>query len=236
MVRPHRETPIDLAAQIKAVAFRRLAELGSEGLSLRAIARELSITAPAIYNYFPRLEDLITALIVDAFTALGNALAAARDAYPANDHFNRINATGIAYREWACTYPEQYNLIFGTPIPGYHAPEEITQPAAERGLSILIGVLEDAWRAGKIRVDEKLLANQPALAGQIRQWQQYTRPNSQPSSDAFIVLYYMATTIWTRVHGLVSLELYRQYPLTIQPEQIFQRELSRIQAELGLES
>jgi AcrR family transcriptional regulator len=233
MVRPRRETPLDLAQEIKTTAFRRLSEQGPAGLSLRAIARDLNITAPAIYNYFPRLEDLLTALIVDAFTALGDALVAARDTHPADDHLHRLHATGIAYRTWACTHPEQYNLIFGTPIPGYQAPQEITQPAAERGLSILIGVLEDAWRAGKIRVDENILSGRPALAEQIHQWLKITHGGDFTPGPALVALYYQAVIIWTRVHGLVSLELYRQYPITIQdPGEIFRLELERMLAGL----
>lgn len=229
MVRPRRETPIDLATEIKAVAFHRLAAFGTEGLSLRAIARDLNITAPAIYNYFPRLEDLLTALIVDAYTALGDALNDARDALPENDHAGRLRASGLAYRQWAIEHPEQYNLIFGTPIPGYHAPLEATQPAAERGLQALIRILEDASRAGRIQMDESILANQPTLRAQIQQWQQYTHSDVPPA------IYYLAVVLWTRVHGLVSLELYHQYPTPIQdPGEIFQLELDRIQAELGL--
>ena len=70
----------DTITQIKAVARQQMAEHGTAGLSLRGIAREMGITAPAIYNYFPRLDDLITALIVDAFTALADAMEAAEAA------------------------------------------------------------------------------------------------------------------------------------------------------------
>lgn len=230
MVRPHRETPVALAADIKKVAFRRLAELGTEGLSLRAIARELTITAPAIYNYFPRLEDLLTALIVDAFNALGDALVAGRDVVAANDHTERARATGLAYRQWAIKHPEQYNLIFGTPIPGYHAPLDVTQPAAARGLDILIGVLDDAHRAGQLQLDPRLLVSNPELFAEMCAWQQAEDSPADP------LIHYLALVVWTRVHGLVSLELGRQFPATIQdPGAVFRLELERILAEVGLE-
>ncbi len=206
MPRPRRETPADLATEIKTVAQKRLAEHGTAGLSLRAIARDLGITAPAIYNYFRRLDDLITALIVDAYTSLGNALAAAKESRPATDHVGRLMATGLAYRAWATTYPERYNLIFGTPIPGYRAPMEITQPAAARGLEILINMLEDARQAGQLPVDEAFCTGRPSLLAQIEGWRQMVRSLAPP------YIHYLALTLWMRVHGMVSVELYRQLP------------------------
>ena len=77
MARPRREAAHpNIAAAIKSVARQQMSERGTAGLSLRAIARELEITAPAIYNYYPRLDDLITALIVDAFQSLADAMQA----------------------------------------------------------------------------------------------------------------------------------------------------------------
>ena len=119
-------------AQIKAVARQQMAEHGTAGLSLRGIAREMSITAPAIYNYFPRLEDLITALIVDAFTDLAEAMEAAEAAEESERPYHKILALCLAYREWAIGNPTVFQLIYGNPIPGYHAPEEVTIPLARR--------------------------------------------------------------------------------------------------------
>lgn len=229
MPRPHRDTPLDLSQEIKAVAVRRLAEHGAAGLSLRAIARDLGITAPAIYNYFRRLDDLITALIVDAYTSLGDALAAGRDSRPAADHTGRLIATGLAYRAWAKSYRERYNLIFGTPIPGYQAPMEVTQPAAARGLEILIGVLEAARRAGRLPANEAFFARRPALLAQIKGWQQSV------GSDAHPYIHYLALVLWTRVHGIVSIELHRQFPPAIADGgELFQAEIEALCREIGL--
>src|SRR5512136_1855548 len=123
MPRPPRDTAGDLPTRIKAIAHKRLNEQGADGLSLRAIARDLSITAPAIYNYFPRLDDLITALLVDTFNALGDALDAAAATASEDDFAGRFLAIGLAYRQWAIEKPQHYNFIFGNPIPGYYAPE-----------------------------------------------------------------------------------------------------------------
>jgi len=133
MARPRRTAQqTDLQEIIKETAWRQIAEFGAPTLSLRAIARELGITAPAIYNYFPRRDDLVTALIIDAYTSFGDSQLAARDAVPADELVGRVMATGLAYRQWALDYPQRYQLIFGTPIPGYTAPMAQVFPAAAR--------------------------------------------------------------------------------------------------------
>ena len=122
MARPKRTYQLtDLHDAIKETAWKQIAEFGAPTLSLRAIARELGITAPAIYNYFKRRDDLVTA-IIDAYTSLGDWQIKARDEARVDDLAGRLEKSGIAYRDWALTYPQRYQLIFGTPIPGYEAP------------------------------------------------------------------------------------------------------------------
>ena len=130
--REHAHERIDMITRIKAVAQQQMAEHGTAGLSLRGIAREMGITAPAIYNYFPRLDDLITALIVDAFTALADAIEAAESAVESEACGPKILASCLAYREWAIAHPVDFQLIYGNPIPGYVAPAEMTVPLARR--------------------------------------------------------------------------------------------------------
>ena len=115
---------------IKAAAWGQIAQFGAAALSLRAIARELRITAPAIYNYFPRRDDLVTALIIDAYTSFGDSQLAARDALPEADLYGRMMAIGAAYRQWALAYPQRYQLIIGAPVPDYEPPIEQILPAA----------------------------------------------------------------------------------------------------------
>src|SRR5512138_3763633 len=123
MVRPTRKKQIpNLQEAIKETAWKQIAEYGAPALSLRAIARELKISAPAIYNYFPDRDALVTALIIDAYTSFVDSQLEARDAVLEKDLKGRMNAIGMAYRTWALTYPQRYQLIFGTPIPGYEAP------------------------------------------------------------------------------------------------------------------
>src|ERR1051325_6096942 len=101
MVRPIKKKQIpNLQQAIKAVAWRQIAEFGAPALSLRAIARELKITAPAIYNYFPDRDALVTALIIDAYKSFGDSHFEARYAVPASNVLGRLKAIGVAYRIW----------------------------------------------------------------------------------------------------------------------------------------
>jgi|WetSurMetagenome_2_1015567.scaffolds.fasta_scaffold139626_2 AcrR family transcriptional regulator len=204
MVRPKRTTPVDLPVKIKEVARRQMAERGSSALSLRAIARELGVTAPAIYNYFPNRDALVTALIVDAFTSFGEALQASLESFSPGDHQARLSALGLAYREWAITHSELYQLIFGTPIPSYHAPAEITQPAAAQSLGVLIGVLAAAFTDGRLRVDQPGPIT-PRAKKMLKTWQ-----SDRGGSDVRVL--FLAMVIVSQVHGLVSFEIGNQYP------------------------
>jgi AcrR family transcriptional regulator len=209
----------NLNEAIRQTAWTQIAQSGAPTLSLRAIARELNITAPAIYNYFPSLHELVTALIVEAFTSFAAAQQAAIDPLSAEDHRGQLWALGKAYRDWAVTYPERYQLIFGTPIPGYHAPMEQTGPAAMCSLRILINVLDHARQAGQLRCQFTLGA---ALAAQLEDMK-----SLHPVEDARVL--YLALVIWARVHGLVSMEIGHQHPpMLTHPLELYNQELEMI--------
>ena len=205
MVRPKRfaQQP-DLQAAIKATAWKQIAEFGAPTLSLRAIARELGITAPAIYNYFPRRDDLVTALIIDAYTSFGDSQFEARDALSPDDHAGRLAAIGKAYRTWALAYPQRYQLIFGTPLPNYEAPLEKVLPSAARSLSGLVSVVEALRLAGKLKAGD-FPPVAPEYEASFAMWKNY-------SGEVDILSLSVAVLIWSQVHGLVSLEIAGNLP------------------------
>jgi AcrR family transcriptional regulator len=225
--RPNRRFSIsDLRQRIITTAWQQIAAEGAPALSLRAIARALNISAPAIYNYFPDRDGLVTALIVEAFTSFGDAQAESIAAFPAGDHASRLRALGLAYRQWAITYPERYQLIFGTPIAGYHAPVDIIMPAAACSLEVLVGVLADANAAGRLQMDH-VNPITPPLESMLKNWQ----PSLDP--DILIEVLFIALVTWGRVHGLVSLEISNQFPpFIIDAGEIYRREVERIVIEL----
>jgi AcrR family transcriptional regulator len=200
MVRPIKNKQIrNLQEVIKETAWKQIAEFGAAALSLRAIARELKITAPAIYNYFPDRDALVTALIIDAFTSFGNWQLEARDSVPEEDLPGRMNAIGLAYRDWAHTFPQRYQLIFGTPLPSYEGPMEKIFPSSARSLSALVSVVEGLRLAGKLNV-----ASFPKVKSDYKisfeAWKTY-------GGNADLLSLSVAMLIWARVHGIVSLEI-----------------------------
>lgn len=222
MVRPSKKQQHpNLPGAIKETAWKQIAETGAAALSLRAIARELKITAPAIYNYFPSRDDLVTALIVDAYNSLGDSQEGALSTLSADDHASRLSALGLAYRKWAVTYPQRYLLIFGTPIPNYHAPEDVTRPAAARGLMPLMTTVQTIYAAGELRT-EKFATMNPRLKSMLAAWQTI-------ESESDLEALYLALVVWSRVHGLVMLEIGNHIPSFFDdPAEIFQREIKNI--------
>ena len=135
--------------EIRATAWKQIGEMGAASLSLRGIAREMGLTAPALYRYYKDRDALVTALLIDAFTAFSDVLEAGRDAFAVDDHAARFRAMCKAYFRWAAQNPQRYALLFGTPIPGYLFAEELG-PVAQRSFLILQGVIGEAHAAGKI--------------------------------------------------------------------------------------
>jgi AcrR family transcriptional regulator len=136
----------ELTAEIKDVARTHLAQHGADGLSLRAVARELGMVSSALYRYFPSRDHLLTALIVDAYEAVGTAAETGEAAEPAHDLLARWLGLCLATRRWAVDHPHEWALIFGTPVPGYRAPSDTIDPAARIPLRLIALVQEAADR------------------------------------------------------------------------------------------
>jgi AcrR family transcriptional regulator len=233
MSRPRRD-PIrgreDTTTEIKATARRQMAGFGAAGLSLRAIGREMGFTAPAIYNYFPRLDDLITALIVDAFTALATSMEAAGQAAEAEGPIAQIRATALAYRKWAVEHPVDFQLIYGTSIPGYEAPAETTAPLARRPFVGMLRYFAQARAIGALAIPPEYEEVPPHVAAHIAGWQ-HVMGAGLPAVVVGLVI-----AGWARMHGLVMLELtHHSQPVVGDPEGFYRYELDAFLARLGVQ-
>jgi len=109
-------------AEIKVLARAQLAGGGAGAVNLRAIAREMGTTSSALFRYFPSYNDLISALLADAYHAHADALAAAVDACAPGDHAGRWAALCHAYRDWSLSSPAEFALTHGTPVPATRHP------------------------------------------------------------------------------------------------------------------
>jgi AcrR family transcriptional regulator len=142
-----------LTADIKDTARRPLERDGVAELSLRAVARELGMASSAVYRYFPSRDELLTALIVDAYDAIAAAATAADEVAVTrrDDHGTRWVSVCRAVRAWAIEHPREWALVYGTPIAGYAAPPDTIEPAT-RIARVLSGIAADARRDGATRL------------------------------------------------------------------------------------
>lgn len=222
----------ELTRQIVDTARAHLATEGATGLSLRAVARDLGMASSAVYRYMPSRDDLLTALIIEAYRGLGDAVVAAEAAVPRGEHAGRWTTAGHAVRDWARAHPHEYALIYGSPVPGYAAPADTIAPATmvARALS---GVLVDAWAAGAADPALTGLDAGPTVAAALEPLQGFV-PDDVPRE--LLMRGLMAIT-W--IFGTVSFELFgqRRNVVSEDPElarAYFDTELRRMAAFSGL--
>ncbi len=190
----------ELTAEIKDAARRQLAEEGASALSLRAVARELGMVSSALYRYFPSRDDLLTALIVDAYDAVGLAVEQADTGFAPGDVRGRWMAIARAVRTWAVAHPNEYALIYGSPIPGYAAPADTIDPAARPALAVL-RVLVDGVIAGTIDARD----DRPVPRRVGRDLAALRRDAAPGVPDAVLV---RGLLVWTQMFGTISFELF----------------------------
>jgi AcrR family transcriptional regulator len=217
-----------IRSQIMEIARRQMTEQGTAALALRAIAREMDVTAPAIYRYFPSLDDLITELIIENFHALAAAMAEGANSASENDYAGRLMGMLMAYRRWALDNRIDFQLIYGNPIPGYVAPAERTMPAARRGFDVVVEILDAALAAGAIIPPPEYNALPGAINAQIE------GVIAHEGYNVPIVVVYLATVGWTRIHGIVMLELFDDIqPIVGDTEAFYRFEMYMLLKQLG---
>lgn len=217
----------EVTAAIKEEARRQLAAEGAARLSLRAVARELGMVSSALYRYFPSRDDLLTALIVDAYDAIGQAaeaaLAGSRGAPPTD----RWVAVCRAARDWAVAHPHEYALIYGSPVPGYAAPQDTVGPAARVALA-LVAVVRDAHRAGLLGPPQ----GRP-LAVPVRTDAARLAADLAPELPVRTIAALVAA--WAQVFGIVSFEVFGQFNRVVEArEPFFDQSAEALAAQIGL--
>ncbi len=209
----------ELVDEIKASARSQLSEVGASELSLRAVARELGMASSAVYRYFASRDELLTALLIDAYDAVG--VAAEEAAADRRGGFEaRWVRVATAIRSWAVAHPHEYALVYGSPVPGYQAPRD-TVPAAERPPLAALGVIADAVAAGE--VDETRTAPiSRALRADLARLREGIELDL---SDEVLVRSLYA---WTQTFGGVSFELFGHLGNVVEaPADLFEHQARR---------
>ncbi len=146
-------------AEIKAAARTQLVSSGPAGVSLRAIARDMGITAPALYRYYPALDSLILELCTDLHVELRLACEAVRDRAPEGDPVARLIVMAREFRRWILSHPPEAALMFGPPLPGvdqFHQQcEDLNHAGFQFGL-IFLNELNQLYLEGRLPVGEAL--------------------------------------------------------------------------------
>ncbi|AVV45796.1 TetR/AcrR family transcriptional regulator [Streptomyces sp. ID05-04B] len=222
---------IEFTAEIKAVARRQLAESGAAALSLRAVARELGLaSASALYRYFPGRDALLTALILDGYTSLSDAAEAAHAAPDAEPGAALERWVGVchAVRDWALAHPHEYALIYGSPVPGYTAPQDTVAQATR--LPYLIGALftDPPGNDGHRPADTR-----PAMPDDARQSLAPLLAGLPAHTPADLVM--SSLMAWTYLLGAISFEVFgHRREIIADPRAFFDHEARRLGAALGL--
>jgi AcrR family transcriptional regulator len=191
-----------IEAQIIDLGRRQLVEHGAAGLSLRAIARDLGMVSSAVYRYVSSRDELLTLLLIDAYTDLADAVDRARDAMP-DIWSDDVIAIAHAARSWATDHPASWALLYGSPVPGYHAPAELTVGPGTRVVSALL----DAVAAG-IATGDIMLTNSPAPQPMSSDFERLRHEFGFPGDDPVVAKCF---AVWAGVVGAISLEVFGQY-------------------------
>ncbi|OIJ89852.1 TetR/AcrR family transcriptional regulator [Streptomyces monashensis] len=214
----------EVTAAIKEAARRQLADEGAAKLSLRAVARELGMVSSALYRYFPSRDELLTALIIDAYDSLGENAERARDAAHGAAPVARWTAVCEAVRGWALAHPHEYALIYGSPVPGYAAPET-TVPAASRVGLVLIGIIRAAHEGPGLAG--------PTVPASLRPEAERMAADLAPDLPPEVAVAMVAA--WSQLFGLVSFELFGQFRNVVEDrEGFFRHTVTQLAHGVGL--
>jgi AcrR family transcriptional regulator len=223
-----------ITGELMAAARRQLAEVGAAGLSLREVAREIGMVSSAVYRYVESRDELLTRLIIESYDALGataeRASAAAAAASPDAD-LDRWVATAHAIRRWSLDHPHEHLLLYGSPVPGYAAPEDTIGPAT-RVTFALVGIVGDAAAAGRLAPPAGPPADvSPEFANELATLAAVIEHDVLAIPDTALAV----LTAWTQMFGLIGFEITNQTRnMVMDHTALFDATVRRLAHHLGL--
>jgi AcrR family transcriptional regulator len=219
-----------MTGEILSVARDHLAREGASALSLRSIARDLGMAPSALYRYFDGRDALLSALILTAYESLARCAEAAAEQAARHEESDveRFAQVPRALRRWALERPHEWGLIFGTPVPGYEAPEVTVVPYARTAAATVRPVVE-ARQAGRLHLPGHTAPVSTELAQAVAPVTEGLFPG-MPAENVVLVV-----EAWTTMIGAISLEVFGHWRGTIlDPDLYFERTMADLAASLGL--
>lgn len=220
----------EITAEILTAARARLADVGPGELSLRAVARDVGMVSSAVYRYFPSRDELLTALLIEAYNELGQAAEDADDAVrDRSDLATRWLATCRATRAWAIAHPHDYALLYGSPVTGYAAPQDTVTPATRLIVRLVTIVIASA-PTPPTDTSAPAYPFDPSVTGAMQAVAELGGPVAPDISGETIGRTLMA---WSTIFGTISFELWGHLVGSVNDhEAYFDSVISRLWADL----
>jgi AcrR family transcriptional regulator len=230
--------------EILQTARRLLVRDGPESVSLRAIAREMGMTAPGLYRYFGSHEELIRNVVAGIFTELAadvdHAIEVAGQAYPhaqgqaeAHKDLRHLTAEMLAacreFRHWALNNPAEFAMVFGVPLPGLHnSTYDIAEECALRFAAVYFRLFLLLWQARPFPVPAPEEID-PILRDQL------VRYGADIGGDVPLGAMLIFLRCWVLLYGAVSMEVFGHLRFVLEDAAaMFEFTLSDVAALVGL--
>jgi AcrR family transcriptional regulator len=216
--------------EILTVAKAHVAREGAAALSLRSIARDLEMAPSALYRYFDSRDALLSALILGAYAALADEAERSSNAAYAKGSGVMAHWVAVprAMRAWALAHPHEWGLIFGSPVPGYEAPEDTVAPYIRLAQALVRPVIE-AHEDGTLHQVATLSAESEPLAAAVQPVADGLFPGLATSTVA------LTLQAFTTLIGIISLEVFGHWHRTVlAPEVLFEETIAQLALSIGV--
>ncbi|SHM94409.1 TetR/AcrR family transcriptional regulator [Cryptosporangium aurantiacum] len=212
--------------EIQSTARRMLISDGYDGLSLRAIARAMGMSAPALYRYYASREDLIAAMVTALKVEMTETLIRARDAH--DDLAHRMLESCRAFRRWAVEHPAEFTLVFTASAIGLDRRPSAADEAGEQFGQVFAELITELYltRPFPVPADDEI--DEPLLT-QLKEWcDDFPQPLPLGVSQVFL-------SCWIRLYGNVSMEVFKQLEFALSDANpMFEAELRGLATSLGV--
>jgi len=227
--------------EIIQTARRLLVSSGPEAMSLRAIAREMGMTAPGLYRYFDSHEALNRHVCASIFTELGGDIRRAIEAAPApaaaaaaaDPAAAKLTVKMVAacaeFRRWSLTHQAEFGLLFGVPLPGlddgrYDVADECALAFAGTFLALFL----ELWAMAPFPVPDAADID-PGLRGQLERYRDWL------GTDLPVGAVLTFLRCWTLLYGAVAMEVFGHLRFALDdPAPMFELTLGDLASLVGL--
>lgn len=224
----------EITEEILTAARARLTSQGPGELSLRAVARDVGMVSSAVYRYFASRDELLTALLIEGYDSLGAAVEEAERAVAdRTDISGRWSGACRAIRTWSIAHPGDYALLYGSPVPGYAAPQDTIAPAT-RVITVLIAIVLDAHRAGA-RTPAAPSAAPPGTESTVAAALEFVNAHNDLDAPYDAEVAMRTLMAWTNIFGTISFELFGHLVGSVSDyEAYFDQVIARAGDDLGI--